>query len=378
MASPVNVSAKISVGFEDQFSAQACQAFELVKKCAEDAFKVMESFPKSLAFGGVQGDIDLFSQAVDKFDSSMNRMNESFIKGQEEASNFGEALENPRELVDKFWESMNQADTFAVITTLTGLTIGLTSLANLNFPLAGLGAAIGIIGLNATFLVSLLSDIEESLIELEKHNEVDFIISEGSIFQLEELSSSLERLTDIPDFQLKVDLQDNATANGAKIRKKLEVLFKPVITQKIVTEQVDAFLKFQASPSTSFGGSSSGSVPDLFFNKDIPDFVTSSPDLTGFGDSVGFSPPKKPSVPTFSSGIERVPRDMLAMIHKDEAVLPKNRAEDFRRVGSSGMTIQRLDFNFNVPNGLKLDREEFRNLAFQMRDELKRLDQRIN
>ena len=40
MASPVNVSAKISVGFEDQFSAQACQAFELVKKCAEDAFKL--------------------------------------------------------------------------------------------------------------------------------------------------------------------------------------------------------------------------------------------------------------------------------------------------------------------------------------------------
>ena len=69
---------------------------------------------------------------------------------------------------------------------------------------------------------------------------------------------------------------------------------------------------------------------------------------------------------------------MLAMIHKDEAVLPKNQAEEFRRGGSNGITIQKLDFSLNVPNGLKLDREEFRNLAFQMRDELKRLDQRMN
>jgi hypothetical protein len=42
------------------------------------------------------------------------------------------------------------------------------------------------------------------------------------------------------------------------------------------------------------------------------------------------------------------------------------------------MTIQNLNFSFNVPNGLKLDREEFRNLAFILRDELKRLDRRVN
>ena len=69
---------------------------------------------------------------------------------------------------------------------------------------------------------------------------------------------------------------------------------------------------------------------------------------------------------------------MLAMIHKDEAVLPKNQADNFRQGNSSGMTIQNLNFSFNVPNGLKLEREEFRNLAFQMRDELKRLDGRMN
>ncbi|MBT3922040.1 MAG: hypothetical protein HOF21_05640 [Nitrospina sp.] len=55
MANPVNVSAKITVGFEDQFSEEACQAFETVKKCADNAFKVMGSFPKFLIPGGLQG-----------------------------------------------------------------------------------------------------------------------------------------------------------------------------------------------------------------------------------------------------------------------------------------------------------------------------------
>ncbi len=372
MASPVNVSAKITVGFEDQFSAQACQAFEIVKKCAEDAFQVMDSFPKALAPGGFQDDVELFSQSVEKLESSINRMNESLIKSQEEATRFGESLENPSKFVADFWESLKQGNTFAVTTAIAGLTVGLAGLATLNAPLAGLGAVILGVGLNAAFLASLLNDVEESLKALEAQKLIEPKITEDSIFQLERFSSALEPLRNPPDFQLKVDLLDNATGSGAKIRQQLEEMFKSPITQTIVTERVDAVLNFSKSP-----GRSSSDPFNSFFDDGLPEFLTSSPDLTGFNKSVGFSP-AKPALPSFASGIDRVPRDMPALIHKDEAVLPKTQAEDFRRGGSSGMSIENLNFSFNVANGAKLDREEFRNMAFMMRDELKRLDRRID
>ena len=69
---------------------------------------------------------------------------------------------------------------------------------------------------------------------------------------------------------------------------------------------------------------------------------------------------------------------MLAMIHKDEAVLPKSQAEEFRRGGSGGLTIQTLNFSISAPNLLNLDQATVGNLAFMMRDELKRLDERMN
>ncbi len=370
MVSPVNVSTKISVGFEDQFSAQACQAFEAVKKCAEDAFKVMGSFPKSLAPGGFQGDVALFSQSVEKFESSINRMNEGLIGSRKEVIRFGDSLENPGKFVNGFLESMKQEDTFKVTTNIADLTIALTGLGVVALatksPLIALGAIFGTIGLGGAFLVSLLNDIEESLRGLDGQKLIEPKISENSILQLERFSSSLKPLVNMGDFQFKVGLQDDATASGAKIRQQLEEMFKPVITQTITTERVDNVMTLRKS----FGS-------DSFFDGGA-EFLTSSKDLTGFSSSVGYSPPVEKSIPGFSTGIDRVPRDMLAMIHKDETVLPKNRAEDFRRGGSSGMTIQNLEFNFNVPNGLKLDREEFSELAFMMRDELKRLDERMS
>ncbi len=128
MASPVNVTAKIIVGFEDQFSTEACQAFETVKQCAEDAFKVMGSFPKSLAPGGFQGDIDLFSKSVEKFESSINRMNEGLAKSQEEVNNFGDSLESPGKLVGEFWESMKQEDIVSEIAFILGIFIVMAEL----------------------------------------------------------------------------------------------------------------------------------------------------------------------------------------------------------------------------------------------------------
>lgn len=191
-------------------------------------------------------------------------------------------------------------------------------------------------------------------------------IPQNTVFLLKETKNYLEQIQNMQDTFITVNLIDNATREAKRVRKEIEAIFFQDINQRVRISQdtVSANSPFHSNK------------PDLLFQDGLAEFQSSSTDLTGFGGSVGRS--VGASIPGFSSGIDRVPRDMLAMIHKDEAVLPKNQAEDFRRGGSSGITIQKLDFNFNVPNGLKLDREEFRNLAFQMRDELKRLDSRIN
>ena len=321
-----------------------------------------------------RGDIALFSTSVENFDGSIKRLNENLIKSQEEINRFGESLTNPSKIVENFWESMKQEDIFSVTTTIAGLAIGLAGLAKLNAPLAGLGAAIGIIGLNSAFLVSLLNDIEESLKAFEEQKLRDFKFPENSIIQLERLSSLLEPLTNTPDFQFRINLQDNATASGAKIRRQLEELFKPEITQTIMTNKIDGFISLSKS-NGHFGNGNDSSFDGG------PEFLTSSPDFTGFSDSVGLSPPVKTKIPGFASGIQRVPRDMLAMIHKDEAVLPKNQAEGFRKGGSTGMTIQNLIVNLNIPNAINpkdLDREQFRNFAFKLMGEMKRLERRVN
>ena len=192
-------------------------------------------------------------------------------------------------------------------------------------------------------------------------------ISEDVVRSLETTKSCLEQIQQMQDIFITVNLLDSATEEAKRIRGEIEKTFSQDITQRVtIAEQ---------TVRTISGPGPGPRAPDPFFDGG-PEFLTSSKNLTGFGDKVGTSP--KIKVPGFSSGIDRVPRDMLAMIHKDEAVLPKIQADDFRQGNSNGMIIQNLNFSFNVPNGLKLDREEFRNLAFQMRDELKRLDRRMN
>lgn len=187
-------------------------------------------------------------------------------------------------------------------------------------------------------------------------------VPEETMRSLETTKSCLEQIQSMQDVFIRINLVDNATQEAKRIRDEIENTFSRDVTQriKIVEETVS---KVSSSGSRKF---------DSVFSDGLPDFQTPSKDLTGFDSSV------TSSIPGFASGIERVPRDMLAVIHKDEAVLPKKQAEDYRRGGSSGITIQNLDFSFNVSSGLNLGREEFRNFAFRLRDELKRLDRRIN
>lgn len=185
---------------------------------------------------------------------------------------------------------------------------------------------------------------------------------------LESAKTCLEQIQQMQDIFITVNLVDNATQQAKRIRDEIEEIFSQDIAQRVTIseETVRSETPFFSSAfnSSKTGSNTLGSL----FGDGLPEFQTPSLDLSGFGDSVG----------NFASGINRVPRDMIAMIHKNEAVLPSDQAEEFRRSNSSGMTIQNLNFSFNVPNGLKLDREEFRNLAFMMRDELKRLDRRVN
>ncbi len=75
------------------------------------------------------------------------------------------------------------------------------------------------------------------------------------------------------------------------------------------------------------------------------------------------------SVPGFASGIERVPFDMLAMIHKDEKILNKKDAEESRQ-SNGGVTIGKVTFQISGEN------KNPRQLAREIRDELSRLNER--
>lgn len=77
------------------------------------------------------------------------------------------------------------------------------------------------------------------------------------------------------------------------------------------------------------------------------------------------------NVPSFASGINFVPRDMLAKIHKGETVLPKTEADQFRRGGLGGDTI-----TFQINGGFVPDQETARNFARMLEDERSRLNER--
>ena len=77
------------------------------------------------------------------------------------------------------------------------------------------------------------------------------------------------------------------------------------------------------------------------------------------------------SPPSFASGINFVPRDMLAKIHKGETVLPRPAAEQFRRGDFGGGNI-----TFNITGGFVPDQATARKFARMLEGERNRLKER--
>ncbi len=329
-------------------------------------------------------------QFDDQFSDSANRALENYFKSFEEAQKKTESFKpifetSFKEYFKDLETEFNRLDTLKQTALIASLTAGITLLVVNLSTLAGqiryLGATS--VAFYATWWVGTklsewlvggqpveeyVEGVKESMEQLATIEPLALPpIPPETVQSLETTKTCLEQVQNMQEILITVSLLDNATEQAKVIRKGIEEIFSHDITQRITI--IEETIR---SAAPSFSGSS-----DSFFDDGLPVFQTSSPDLTGFNKSVGFSP-AKPDLPGFASGIDRVPRDMLALIHKDEAVLPKNLAEDFRQSGSSGMSINNLNFSFNVANGAKLDREEFRNMAFMMRDELKRLDRRIN
>ena len=332
-------------------------------------------------------------QFDDQFSDAANRANEKYFKSFEEAhkkaqeirANFKPFYEDSFEDIRKAFNELDALHKVlasisvlvpiafgivhptAFIISLTAASIALTSFYGLWLS----GEKLKGWMVEGQPIDKYVEGVKESL---DQFSDLEFIglppIPAETVQSLEDAKSCLQQIQKLQDIFITVDLVDNATKEAKQMRQEIEGIFSKDIIQRIkIIEE-----KTQLTTPSFFGGS------DSIFNDSSIELQTPSPDLSGFGDAVSTSSNSSTGTnfPGFSSGIERVPRDMLAMIHKDEAVSPKNQAEEFRRGGSNGITIQKLDFSLNVPNGLKLDREEFRNLAFQMRDELKRLDQRMN
>jgi len=337
MATSSTVNTQIIVNFEDKFTESACKAMETYKRCMEDVLQLQVKSEDSAR------SLDLFSQGFERLEKDAEKLNTFLL-----------ALGIPAFII-------------ALRALPAPINIAIGSLVAL-YAAWKVGEELAEWRVGGEPIEKYVEGVQESLEQLGNSQTLQFpTIPEDGVQSLESTKTCLEQIQNMQDIFITVNLVDSATEEAKRIREEIEKTFSQDITQRVtIAEQT----------VRSISGPGPGSrAPDPFFYGG-PEFLTSSKNLTGFGDKVDTS--TKVKVPGFSSGIDRVPRDMLAMIHKDEAVLPKNQADDFRQGNSSGMTIQNLNFSFNVPNGLKLEREEFRNLAFQMRDELKRLDGRMN
>ncbi|MEK9627831.1 MAG: hypothetical protein VW455_02290 [Nitrospinota bacterium] len=204
--------------------------------------------------------------------------------------------------------------------------------------------------------------IADLLKDLENAEPIEFQILPPNVRdQLREIEVLLRSFQAQNPFLLHLELVDKATEEALEIRKKIEKTFSKPIIQKIKVKKI---------------GSKGSNDSDFDIDKDESSanpgaFDGTSVNPGGF-DTFG-------SLKAFSTGIDRVPRDMLAIIYKDEAVLNKTQAEERRLGNTTGMAIKNVNINLNLPDSVSpsnMSRQNFRQLAVQLQDELRRLERR--
>ncbi|QPJ61703.1 MAG: phage tail tape measure protein [Candidatus Nitronauta litoralis] len=176
---------------------------------------------------------------------------------------------------------------------------------------------------------------EQNQQNLQSQSDQLLTVKDNAIAALEPLQQIDEA---IKNLKLEIDTKslDEAVKKAQKTREKFESTFGKPITQIVkVVEQTgkaskEAVKKTDASKSdgASGGGKSSG----------------------GSGEAEA----------SFAVGVRNVPRNMLAQLHKGEAVLNRDTARNFRAGAFKGAGASFGDININLPPGATIDRNTVR------------------
>ena len=384
MATSTTVNTRIIVNFEDKFTEAACQSLENYKKCLEDALNLSKQNPFSF-LDESKKEFDQIFQSVNQFEKANNILLQEMLDLQQQSEESGQSLDLLSQGFERLENDARKANTALLGLGIPAFLASLTVLpALINIPIISLGILYGVwkVGetlpewkVNGQSIDEYLKVVRDSFENLASARPLEFQLFSPDISeQLIELDRTKRLFEEQNNLFLHLNLVDNATQPALQLRQDLEAIYSEDIIQRIKVIQETAPLK----------------TPNFFSQTDrakeeFIESISTSDDDAGFDNSSGFDGSSvnpdgfttfgpSANIPGFASGIDRVPRDMLAIIHKDEAVLPKNRAEEFRRGDSSsgGMNVQKFEVNIHVPNALNLDREAVSELAITIGDELER------
>ncbi len=382
MVASTTVNTKIIVNFEDNFTEAACQAVETYRKCLENAFKLQKQTPSSFLENATKG-IEQFSKSVNGFKKDSDQV-------LREMAGIRKQSEESAPSIDLFSQAFEriEEDAINVNTVLLALAIPPAIGAFLALPpqiqvaIASISALFAIWNVGESLpewrvrdkpIDEYLKTVSDSFENLASAKPLELqIVSQDISEQLSEVEQLKRQFEAQRGLFLHLNLDDKATDEAFNVRNKLEKTFKDPITQIIKIEQVQGSITLRKSPNPSDLGDS---------GTDSSDSSSGSGDSGGGFDGSSVNPGGIDTFGSFSTGIDRVPRDMLAMIHKDETVLTKTEAEERRRGNSGGLAIQRVNINMNMPdsfNPSNMKRQDFRQFAMKIQDELHRLDRRMS
>ena len=201
------------------------------------------------------------------------------------------------------------------------------ALNNLDSQLKSLGVSMQDIASAGSNMLETVNTIGHAISEINLTVGVNLDVLDPA----QKLKGDLQKLFESEIMQ-KILLSDEVFEPAEKLKEELQKLFGQDIVQGV---------------SIAAGGLGSGEGMDT-----VPQFG-------GSGD-----------LPSYASGISRVPYDQVARIHKDEAVLPVNEADKYRN-GGGDVTIG--DIHIYAQPGEDLSRSAI----MRIRNELARIDRRI-